>query len=206
MSWMSQFFNPAGGYNAASDTSNQYYQNAQGYQQPYMQRGNQVGGGLQDMFGKLQDPAAMQNEWAQGYQTSPYAQQMMNQAQSSGMDAASAMGLGGSSAALGNIQSGASNIMQGDRQNYMNDLMQKYMAGIGLGENMYGVGANAANSSSQNAMNQGQDQAMLNYGKNTAGGEMFGAGLKGLGNLGTQWATGGFGQGGWGRGALQPTY
>jgi hypothetical protein len=100
-------------------------------------------------------------------------------------------GLLGSSAALNNVQTSASNIMQSDRQQYLDSLMQKYMASIGIGQNLYGVGATAGNQASSNALNQGQNQAGLTYGANAAPGAMFGK-LAGAGaDLGINWATGG---------------
>ncbi len=185
------FMNPQKGYQAAEGQAGQYYKDAQGNLQPYNQNGMNQYQRLMDQANALNDPAALENKWAAGYSESPYAKQMTEQAKNSGLDAASSMGLMGSSAALGNIQNSAGEIMQSDRQNYMNDLMQKYMASIGIGQNMYGIGANSAGAMSNNAMNMGNNMAGLEYGRVNSPGDTFGK-MLGLGvNAGVNYATGG---------------
>ncbi len=66
------------------------------------------------------------------------------------------------------------NIQNADKQQYLQDLMDKYKSGIGIGENMYGTGANAANQFGQNAMNQGQNSAQMQYNQKNAQGNLFG--------------------------------
>lgn len=203
MSWLDDLFNPGKKYSAAQDQMSNYFNQAQSGLQPYNQMGQQAGGNLQEMMQKFMNPGELQNEWSQGYETSPYAQQLMGQAKESGLDAASSMGLMGSSAALNNIQNQSGNIMQSDRQNYMNDLMQKYMQGMGIGQNMYNQGGNAANQMGQNAMNMGQNMGGLEYGKQGAGSDYLMRMLGGLGGFGKNWLTGGFGTGDYGRGMFQ---
>lgn len=180
MSWFSDFMNPRKGYDAAQQQMQNYYNQAQQYQNPYMQGGQNVQPGLMEMFKNLSNPAALQSEWAKSYEESPAAKQAEQMAMSRGLNAAQAMGLNGSSTALSGLQAGASNIAMQDRQNYMNDLMQKYLASIGLGQNLYGTGANAAGQMGQNAMNMGQNSANMAYGASSAGGNMFGS-LLGMG-------------------------
>lgn len=168
------FIHPEEAYQNAEKPINQGWDEAKGYQTPFWQHGQDQYGRLNDAAGKLSDPAALQNEWSKNYETSPYAQQLLKQNQASGMDAASSMGLSGSSAALGNIQQGAGNIVQQDRQQYMNDLMQKYMAGIGLGTSLYNTGAEAGKNLGQQATQHGQDIAGLEYGRTAAPGKLYG--------------------------------
>lgn len=184
------FMNPQKGYEDAMKQYQQYFQQAQGGLAPWMQNGMNQYGRLNEQVNELGDPAALEGKWASGYSESPYAQQLTKEATSSGENAASSMGLLGSSAALGNIQKSAGNIMQSDRQNYMNDLMQKYMASVGIGQNLYGVGAGAAGQMSGNALNAGENMAGLQYGATNAPGAMFGkaAGSAGQGLI--DWATG----------------
>ncbi len=184
MSWLSEFLHPGNAYKKAGETEQGYYNQAQGMREPFIQQGQQAGGNLQDMLSKLMNPGELQNEWSKGYETSPYAQQLQQGAQTSGLDAASAMGLGGSSAALSNIQKGSSDIMQKDRQNYMDNLMQKYLSGMGLGESLYGTGATMAGQGAQGAQQMGQDMAQLGYNQNSAGGNMLGGLFGGLAGLG----------------------
>ncbi len=180
MSWLSSFLHPGRGYEKGQEQLDKYYQQAQGNLNPYNQNGLGQAGNLNDYIKSLMDPAALQSKWAEGYQTSPAALQAEKMAQEHGLNAASSMGLMGSNSALNAVQSGTSQIGMEDRQNYLNDLMQKYMAGAGLSQNIYGTGANAANSMSNNAMNMGQNSAQMAYGQQNAGGNMLG-GLLGAG-------------------------
>lgn len=160
---------PGRPYDAAGKVNQQYYDEAKGFRQPYIDNGVQSGGALQEMMNKLMNPGALQDEWSKGYEQSGYAKQLQSQNQTSGLDAASAMGLGGSSAGLANIQKGAGDIVQKDRQNYMNDMMQKYMGAMGIGENMYGTGANMASQGAQGAQQEGDWQSANEFNKNSAG-------------------------------------
>jgi len=188
---INSFFNPGAAYSDASKKEDQYWNQAQGYAQPFINNGVNQGGILSNTENNLLDPGALEDKWSAGYQPSAYAQQMLKQNQGEGLDAASSMGLMGSSAALNNIQTGAGNIVNQDRQQYMNDLMQKYMTGIGIGQNIYGTGANMAGQMAQEAQKQGDTQAGLAYGEAAAPGALFGK-LAGMGiNMGLNYATGG---------------
>ncbi len=188
---ISSFLDPGEAYSRAEQASREGYGEAKGYQEPFRQGGLDQYGRLNQATGDLLNPEALQSKWASGYESSPYAQQLLKQNQASGLDTASSMGLSGSSAALGNIQQGAGNIVQADRQKYLDDLMQKYMHGIGLGQSLYGTGASAATNLAHKAVGQGDTQAGLQYGRYNAPGEMFGkllgqgvsAATGGLGNL-----------------------
>jgi hypothetical protein len=201
MSWLSSFLHPGRQYRAAQDQMQQYYNQAQGAMQPYMRHGEEAYGGLSEAMKNLMDPQALQAQWMEGYETSPQAQFAQQQAQQHGLDAASAMGLMGSQPALQAIQGGTANIGFQDRDNYLNALMDKYKTGIGLGENIYGAGANMASQSAQNAMNMGNIMGGLAGGAAGAGGGMIGQLLGGGLGLGLDYLTGGMGQGGYGRGA-----
>jgi hypothetical protein len=184
------FLNPQEGYEAAGNESSKYYNQAQGYNQPYNQNGQDQFQRLMQQANMLGNPVDLQNQWAQSYQMSPQAQHLLGESKEAGLGAASSMGLMGSSAALNNIQNSAGNIVSNDRQNYMNDLMQKYMASIGIGQNLYGVGAGAGSQMSQNAMSQGDNQAAMAYGRKNAPGEMFGKMLGSAAGLGVNYLTG----------------
>ena len=171
---ISSFLNPQEGYEAAENASRAGYNQGQGYLNPYNKQGMDQYGNLMGAEGKLLDPQALQNEWAKGYETSPYAKRMLDMNRQSGLEGASSMGLMGSSGALSNIQQGAGDIVSRDRQHYLDDLMQKYMAGIGIGQNIYGIGAGAAGNQANMAMRQGENQAGLEYGRQNAPGQLFG--------------------------------
>jgi hypothetical protein len=190
---MDSWLHPERGYQDAGKTMEGYYRDAQGNLQPYNQNGQDQYGRLNGQANALNDPTQLENQWANSYTESPYAKQMEAKATGVGMDQASAMGLMGSSAALNNVQQSAGDIMQSDRQQYMNDLMNKYMASVGIGENMYGVGANAANQQSKNAMDEGTAQGGAAYGAANAPGSQFGGLLGTIINGGINYATGGMG-------------
>jgi hypothetical protein len=169
-------------YKDAEDVLSQYLQQAQQESQqarqqlnPYIDRGNQAGGQLSSALSQLLDPASLQAEWMKSYQTSPYAQNLLGQSREQGLDAASSMGLLGSSAALQNIENTGGQIVAGDQQQYLNNLMQKYMAGLGLGENLYGTGygaastgVGAAESDANRLLQGGNIMSGLEYGKDMA--------------------------------------
>lgn len=188
---ISSFFNPQRGYEDAAKQLQQYYQQAQGNLQPYAMNGQNIFQSLLGQYQKLSNPADLENQWASTYTMSPYAKNLQGQATQSGLDAASSMGLMGSSAALNNIQNSAGNIMQSDRQQYLDDLMDKYKTAIGLGQNIYGTGANAAGMLSNNAMNMGNNMAQAAYGEANAPGNMFGGLLALAANAAINYSTGG---------------
>jgi hypothetical protein len=175
MSWLSSFLHPERGYQKGQEQLDKYYQLAQQQFQPLAQQGQEAYVGLSDAMKQLLHPDELQNQWAQGYQESPYAKQLEGMATEHGLNAASSMGLMGSTPALQALQAGTSQISNQDRQQYLNDLMQKYMAGTGIGQNIYGTGANAMGQMGQNAMNMGQNAAQMAYGQQNAPGNMLGS-------------------------------
>jgi hypothetical protein len=177
MSWLSSFLHPDRGYKAGQEQLDKYYNEAQGAYNPYMQNGQNAGNNLNDYMQQLMDPQALQDKWSQGYQTSGAAKDAMGMAQQNGLDAASSMGLMGSSAGMQALQAGTSQIQNADKQQYLDDLMKKYMSGAGIAGDMYNTGANAAGQFGQNAMNQGQNSAQMQYNQTNAQGNLFGQGL-----------------------------
>jgi hypothetical protein len=174
MSWLSSFLHPEKSYDKAQQELDKYYQQGQGYLNPYNQNGMETYGKYSGAMDKLLNPAELENEWAKNYQESELAKQNEARATQHGLESASSMGLLGSSPALSVIQSGRSNIVAQDRQKYLDDLMQKYLSGLGIGQDIYGKGANAANSLSNNAFNMGQNTAQTEFNKNNAPGDLFG--------------------------------
>jgi len=186
MGMLSSFLHPEKGYDKAQEVLNQYFNQGQGYLQPYNQNGLNAYGDYSGAMHKLLNPGELENEWSKGYQESDLAKQNEAMANQRGLESASSMGLMGSSPALQTIQSGTSGIVSQDRQQYLKDLMEKYLAGIGIAGNIYGTGANTANNMSNNAMNMGQNSAGLAFGKQNAPGDLFGKLLGGgIGLLGT---------------------
>jgi len=185
------FLHPEKAFQAAEDQSQKYYVDAQGKLQPIVNNGISQFQRLNGQADALGNPVQLENQWNQAYTQSPQAAQAIASAKATGLDSAASQGLLGSSAALENIQKSAANIGQNDRQNYLNDLMQKYLASVGIGQNLYGVGANAAGQQSTNAVNQGNTQAGLAYGEQKAPGDILGNILGKAANAGINYATGG---------------
>lgn len=194
---LESFLNPSRGYDQAGKELQKGWGEAKGFEMPFLNNGLDQTNRLNSAENNLLNPGAMQNQWAKGYEMSPYAQQLQQQAKSAGLDAASSQGLLGSSASINNIQQGASNIMQKDRQQYMNDLMQKYMAGIGIGQNMYGTGANMGGMMGGQALDVGSGMGSMAFGANKASGDQF----KDLLNMAMKGAMAAFGPGGSGAAA-----
>jgi hypothetical protein len=209
MSWLDgignmfdSFLNPQKGYQKGQDQLNKYYRDAQGNLQPYNANGQSAYGDYSGAMKRLLDPAALEAEWTKGYSESPSAKNAEGMAQEHGLDAASGLGLMGSNTALNAIQGGTTQIGLDDRQNYLNNLMQKYMAGAGIAGNIYGTGASAASNMSNNAMNMGNNSAQMAYGEQNAPGDLFGKLL----GTGISMYTGGMGGGGFGGSAGMPEY
>ena len=172
MSWLdpfgignmaSSFLHPEKGYKEGQNQLDKYYQQGQGYLQPYNQFGQDAQGNLSGAMKRLLDPAALQNEWAKGYNESDSAKGAEGLAQEHGLDAASSLGLMGSNTALNAIQGGTAQIGLNDRQNYLDNLMQKYLAGANIAGNIFNTGAGAAGTMGGNAMTMGGDSAQLAY-------------------------------------------
>lgn len=174
MSWLSSWLHPERGYNAGQEQLDKYYGDAQGAYKPYMDNGAGAGDTLNDYINSLKDPQALYDKWSEGYETSGAAKDAMGMATQNGLDAASSMGLMGSNTGVQALQAGTSQIQNQDKQQYLKDLMDKYMGGAGLANNMYTTGANAAGQYGQNAMTQGQNSAQMQYNKTNAQGNLFG--------------------------------
>lgn len=167
------FLNPGKGYKDASKELEKAWNEAKQYQQPYQQAGVDQLGRLTGAEDALLDPTKLLADWMSSYETSPYAQKSMENATASGLDAASSMGLMGSSAAINNVQNSAGYIMDQDRNQYLDDLMKKYMAGIGVGQNIYNTGAATAGQMGNQVMGYGQGMGQAAYGQQAAGGNQF---------------------------------
>ncbi len=184
---LSSFLNPQKGYEDAEKVFRNFYDQSRGNMQPFIDQGKAQYGNLSGAEGALLDPESLLKKWMSGYQESPYAKQSMANARSGGLDAASSMGLLGSSSAINNIQNSASDIMNKDRSSYLQDLMDKYMKGVGIGQDLYGTGANMASQFGQLAHGFGQDIGGASYGAANAPGNLLGN----LINMGANIYTGG---------------
>jgi len=191
MSFLSSFLQPEKGYKAGQNQLDKYFNQAQTSMQPFVQQGQQQYGNIKNSINALLDPQALQDKWSSGYQESQAAKDSQGMAQQQGLDAASSMGLMGSNTALNAVQAGTAQIGAQDRQTYLDNLMQKYLAGTGMAQNVYGQGATAAGQMAQNSMNMGQNSAQMSYGQQNAPGQLFGNLLNTGANVAGSWLLGG---------------
>jgi hypothetical protein len=188
---LSSFLHPEKGYKDAAAKLKEYYDKAQANVQPYNQNGQDQYKNLQSYIDNLMHPEKLQDEWIKNYHESEAAKQNETMAQEHGLNAASSMGLGGSNTALNAIQAGTSQIGNQDRQQYLNDLMEKYKTGAGLSSGVYNTGAGAATTQSNNNMNMGQNTAQLQYNQTNAPGTVFGQGASMIQDLIRNYLSGG---------------
>lgn len=174
MGWLDSFLNPQKGYEKGQEQLDKYYDQGQSYLNPYNQFGQNAHGNLSEAMRRLLDPAGLENEWTKGYTQSESSKNAAKMAQENGLDAASSMGLIGSNTALNAIQGGTTKIGLDDRKSYLDNLMQKYLAGAGIAGNIFNTGANAAGNMSNNAMNMGNNSAQMAFGQQNAPGDLFG--------------------------------
>jgi len=199
MGLLDSFLHPEKGYQAGQQQLNKYnnlannfYEQAKAYQQPFAHIGLSQVGNLNEIINNLLNPETLRNKYLQGYQESPEAIQNEKIAQERGLNSANASGLNGSNTALNAIQNATSQISLADRNNYLKNLMDNYLHGADFVKDIYGTGANSANSLTQSAIaqalntsNLGSSSADLAYGANNSKGNLL-AGLIGpiIGGLG----------------------
>jgi hypothetical protein len=144
----------------------QYYNQAQQYQNPFYQGGKDAIPQYQNWLNQMQDPSAFINKAMGSYQQSPWAKYEQDQAMRAANNFGSANGLTGSTPLMQQAQQNAAGISSADMQNYMGNIMgvnQQYGAGL---QNMMGGGQNAANMLAQILGQQGQNY--MNYAGNMA--------------------------------------
>lgn len=180
MGLFSSFFHPERGYEKAQDEMQQYYNQAQNFQKPYNQFGQEAYGPLSGAMQALLNPEGLMSRFQNAYTESPSAKYAENLAGEHGMNAASSMGLLGSTPALQVIQEGKSRIGLEDRDSYINRLIQQYLQGAGIAGNIYNTGASTASNMGSNAMRMGENASQLAYNRENAPGGLFGS-LLGLG-------------------------
>lgn len=169
----SSFFHPEKGYEEAEKEFRRAWDESRNRQQPFVNQGQEQYGNLMGAENALLNPETLLNKWISGYEESPYAKKSFENARESGLNAASSQGLLGSSTATQNIQNSASNIMNADRSQYLNDLIQKYLAGVNIGQNIYGIGANTAGELGREGLEYGRDIGGARYGSRNAPGNLL---------------------------------
>lgn len=173
MSWLSSFLHPDRGYDKAMQDLKNYFDQAQGALNPYASHGEDAYAGISEAMNKLMHPAELEDEWLKDYNESEQAKRAESMATDRGMTAAQGMGLGGSSSALQALQQGTSDIALQDKEKFLNNMLQKYLSGVGIGTGIYNTGAGAAGQIGQNAMNMGSNIGQLDFGKTNAPGDLL---------------------------------
>lgn len=180
MSWLSSFLHPEKGYQEAQNQLKNYFNEAQSQLQPYNNAGLEQYGNLKEMIDSFMNPGKLQDQWIKDYTESESTKNAENMASEHGLNAASSMGLLGSNTALNALQKGTTGIGLDARQKYLDDMMQKYMAGANLASSIFGTGSNTANNMANNTMNMGNNMAQIKFGETNSPGSSFGN-LLGLG-------------------------
>lgn len=197
------FLNPGKGYEKAQNQLNKYYNESQGYLQPYNQHGQEAYGNLNTAMQSLMNPSQLYDQFLGNYEQSDASKYAQGNAMNNGLDMLASMGMLGSTPGLQSLQAGASQIGAQDQQRYMEQMINQYLQGAGLAQNIYGQGASAAGQMGQNAANMGNNSAEMAFGKQNAPGQMFGnllgtganlagsfMGMNGANNMSGAWKTG----------------
>lgn len=140
------FGNSGKPYKDYSKELQRYYEQAQGYQNPFWQAGSGAIPQFQQWLQSQQDPSGFINKLMGQYQESPFAKFQQQQGIRAGQNAGSASGLTGSTPLTQFMQENAQNISSQDMQNWLGNVLginTQYGAGLG---GMMGMGQNAANS------------------------------------------------------------
>jgi len=168
-----------------------------GYYKPYMDAGQSQISPLEKQYSQLMNnPAGMMNQIGASYHQSPGFQFALHQAMNSANNASAGGGMAGSPMAQQQNMGTATQMGNQDYYNYMKNAMGMYGEGLQGAQDMYGMGANAANQLGTNMSNVYNNMAQMQYAgqqqqnqnKGSAAGGIGGA----LGTLGSMWASAGF--------------
>lgn len=152
-------------YNAAMQQYQNYGNQAQRVQQPYMNAGQGAIGNYQQWLQGQQNPSEFINHLMGQYQESPYAQYQQQQSMRAGQNAASASGLTGSTPLMQQLQQNAGNISSQDQNQWLNNVLGiNSQYGQGQQQLMQG-GQNSANALSNLYSQMGQQMGDAAYGQ-----------------------------------------
>jgi hypothetical protein len=177
------FSNPSKAYENAGNEYEKYYNQSQGYQEPYYNAGKEAIGGYQDWLHGMENPSEFINKQMGSYNESPYAHYLQQNALRSAQNLGSSNGLSGSTPMMQFMQQNANNIASGDINDWLQNVLginSQYGAGL---NNLMGYGQNASNTMSQNAMNQGQRMGDVAYNQQAAKDQRMGNIIGGAGSL-----------------------
>jgi hypothetical protein len=159
------FGNSGAPYQAGMNQLQQYLQQMQNMQNPWIQNGQQAMGNYNNMLGNMSNPSQFINNLMQNYQQSPNATFQMAQGQRAANNAASASGQLGSTPFAQQSQQMAQGISSQDMNQWLqNALGVNNQALQGYGNEMQ-MGQNATNNLMNEVGQYGQSMAQGAYGQ-----------------------------------------
>lgn len=168
------FNNPSMPYQNAANQYQKWAQMGTGAMNPFMQAGAGAIPQYQNWLKTMSNPQQFINNLMSGYQESPNAKFMQQQAMRAGENMGSASGLMGSTPLALQMQQNAGNISQQDMQNWMGNVLgmnQLYGGALGNEMNMGEQGANSLMNMYSNMANNMGDMA---YSEGAAQNQNFG--------------------------------
>jgi hypothetical protein len=177
------FGNSGGPYKDASKEYEKWMQYAQGSQMPFFNAGVGGMGNYQNWLQGMQDPSKFINNLMGGYQESPHAKNLQNEAMRAGQNMGSASGLSGSTPLMQQMQQNAGNISSADQNQWLQSVLgvnNQYGQGQ---QNLMNSGQNAANMLSQLWGQQAGDMSKFKYNQSRGNQLDWGKILGGLGGL-----------------------
>lgn len=167
------FWDSLFGVSNPASAANPYYNQIPGAinQQlgPYTQGGQWAQGQLQGPTSQLlSNPGAFVNSIGSNYQASPGFAWQLQQALAAGNQSAAAGGMAGSAQNQQQNMGIATQLANQNYNQYLQNAMGMFNTGYSGAQNMYGIGANAANESASD-----QAQALAQQGQNAAAGQQW---------------------------------
>lgn len=151
-------------YKGASKEYEKYANQASNYQNPFYQAGTGAMGDFQNYLKGMKDPSEFLNNLMKNYKESDYTKNLQNESERSGINAASASGLIGSTPFLKQQQKNAGEIAQGGMNDWLSQALginSQYGGGL---EKLMGMGQQSGNKLSDIFSQLGQDKAGMSYG------------------------------------------
>jgi hypothetical protein len=202
MSWLSQYLTGQGGDPAGAARG--YYEQipgmAQGYFNPFIQRGERAGGILEGQFGQMaQDPSAFIAKIMEGYTQSPGYQRQQEEMLKAAGNTAAAGGMRGSQLDVGQEADITRRLQGDDMQQFLQNVLGVQQQGLGGEQHLYDVGYGATGQLESDTARSLSEQGQLAFqgerekmqGRNdlikalmSGAGGLFGMGMPGGGSLG----------------------
>lgn len=170
-------------YSDAANEFSQYYNQAAGYQQPYLEAGKTAIPEYEQYLSKMQSPSAYISKLLSQYHASPAEQYAQQQAMKASENAAAASGMIGSTPFQEQAQKNAANIANQYQQQWLQNVLgvgQRYGQGLG---NLIGVGQGAANQMTGLSEEEANALAEMKYAQEQAQQQQQGQEMGAIGGL-----------------------